>query len=264
MLNRIKRLYKKRDLILTLVVQDIKMKYAASYLGFFWSLLEPMLMICIYSFVFPLILHAKFLNWVTFFICGLISFRFLNKGIIDVTRSLVEKADILGKIGMLPEIIPISKCISDFINFILESAVFLFLIFIFVKPTVYILLYPFLMLIEFLMVLGIGLYLSCYFPRMRDLTYILNIGFQLLMFLVPIIYRIEMMPEEYRGMYAINPFAVLIYLYQASVLHSLDGFIETLPIIPNFILLSIASVIIFLVGYKLFQKHKHEAIARIA
>jgi len=263
LVKKIEKFYKKRAILLTLTIQDLKLKYAGSYLGFFWSLLEPLLVIFVYSLVFPLLLKMDFLEWVSFFLVGFISFRYLDRGIKNITQCLVEKADIVSKGGIHPELIVLSKCLSNLISFILESLIFLIIIFFFVKPTVYLLLYPLLVIAQTMYILGIGSYLSYHFPGMRDLIYILDVGFQLFFFLLPIIYRIEMIPREYRNLYLMNPFVRLIYLYQASVLYSFPFFKETLAILPNLIFVLVSSFIVFLTGWKLFVKHKYEAIGRL-
>ena len=259
----LKILSKRRYLLWVLVKNDLKMKYASSTLGFAWSLLEPLLIIGIYSLIFPTILHVDFLNWVLYFICGLIPFRFLRKGIIETTKSLVERGEIVSKLKLPLIVIPLSKSISCFINFLAESFVFFLLALMFVKPTVLLLFLPIVVVSELLTVMGIGLYFSAYYPKYRDLDYILLVVFEALFFLTPIVYRIEAIPKAYRDVYLLNPFARLIYVYQAIMLKSLPTFVETLPIISNCLTMLVVSFIIFIVGIKIFLKRQYEAVGTV-
>jgi len=88
MLKNLKKIYSSKDVILRLAFTDLKLRYAGSYLGLFWSLLEPLLIILVYSIVFPLILKADFFEWFLFFICGLIPYRYLRKGTMEMTTCI--------------------------------------------------------------------------------------------------------------------------------------------------------------------------------
>lgn len=251
-----KKIYSSRDIIIRLALTDLKVRYVGSYLGVFWSLLEPLLIILVYSLVFPLILKADFLDWFLFFICGLIPYRFLRKGIMEITTSLVEYSSILEKSRMDAENIIFAKAISTSISFLIEVSILLVLVSVFVPLSFFILLLPVVFLINFLLNIGLGMYLSVLYPRMRDINYILIVIFETLMFLTPIVYRIEHIPSLYRGIYMLNPIARLIYLYQAIFLYPSPKFVEHLPIIRETTLLFFFSLIIFFLGYKKFEKEK--------
>jgi ABC-2 type transport system permease protein len=263
LLNELLKIYRYKDSVWRIGVTDLKLKYAGSVLGFFWSVLEPLLIIIVYSLVFPLILKAKFVDWVLFFICGLIPYRFLKRGVVDLTTSLVDHRDIFSKVKILPEVIPLSKALSDSLSFLVESSIMIFVVLFFLKPTIYILLFPFIFLIELFMILGIGFWLSCSFPKYRDLNYILNVVFEALFFLTPVVYRLSYIPELYRRVYMLNPFARLVYLWQGIILYSSESFIEYFPILENMIILLIFSLIIFLIGYGRFNKLKIKVIGEL-
>ena len=262
-LEESKKVYKCKDSIWRIGITDLKLKYAGSVLGFFWSILEPLLIISVYSLVFPIILETKFVDWVLFFICGLIPFRFLRKGITGVTTSLIDQRDILGKVKILPDVIPLSKALSDSISFLLESSIMIFVVLFFIKPSIYILLFPVLFLTELFIILGIGFWLSCSYPKYRDLNYILNIVFEALFFLTPIVYRLDRIPELYRRIYMLNPFARLFYLWHGIILYSSEAFVEYFSIIENTVILFLISIIILLIGYRRFNRLKFKVIGEI-
>lgn len=118
MLKGLRTVYEHRDNIWILTVTDLKMRYAGSTLGFFWSVLEPLLIIFIYSLVFPLIMKAKFVDWVLFFLAGFIPFRYFERGVREVTTSLVKNRNILNQVKIPSEIIPISTTLSNSISFV--------------------------------------------------------------------------------------------------------------------------------------------------
>ena len=261
--KELRKTYKYREAIKLLGIKDLKLKYAGSSLGVFWSILEPLLIIVVYSLVFPIILKANFTEWVLFFIAGLIPYRYFNRGVTNITTSLVEQRELLNKVKMPLEVVPFSKLFSDSISFIIESSIVVIVSLLFVKPTFFILLYPVLFLIELLMILGAGLYLCSYYPRFRDLSYILRVFFEAFFFLTPIVYRLNNIPEIYRRVYMLNPLARLIYVWQGIILYSSEAFNEYFSIIENTSILLLISVIIFILGYFKFIKSKKRIIREI-
>jgi ABC-type polysaccharide/polyol phosphate export permease len=256
MFKHLRGIYSSRDIILRLALADLKVRYAGSYLGILWSLLEPLLLITVYSIVFPLILKLSFLEWFVFFICGLIPFRYLKKGVMEITTSLVDYSSVLEKSRMNAENIIYAKAISTLIYFLIELSIIFVLLSFFVRPSFFIFLLPIAIAISFLLNLGFGFYLSVLYPQMRDISYILSILFEALMFLTPIVYRIEHIPSLYRGIYLLNPIARLIYVYQAILLHTSPKFVEYLPVSQELALLFLFSLVILIIGYKKFEKEK--------
>lgn len=256
MLKHLKKVYSSRDIILRLAFTDLKIRYVGSYLGVLWSLLEPLLIILVYSIIFPLILKADFLEWFLFFICGLIPFRFIRKSVMEITTSLVDYSNLLEKSGMNAENIIYAKLISTFVSFLIELSILFILVFLYVPLSLFTLLLPIILLITFFLNLGLGFYFSVLYPKMRDISYILSIVFEALMFLTPIVYRIDYIPSLYRGVYLLNPLARLIYIYQGIFLYSSPKFVEHLPLLRETALLLFFSLIMFIVGQKKFEKEK--------
>jgi ABC-2 type transport system permease protein len=263
MFNQILKVYGWRDSILTLGLSDVKSRYVGSVLGFTWSLLEPLLIILIYSLIFPTLLMVDFVDWVLFFITGLIPYRYLRSGITEITSSLIQYREVLTKVDIPPEVIPLAKALSNSISFLLESLIIVCLVFPFARPTWYILLYPILFLTQLFVSLGVGLWFCCSFPHLRDLTYILRVVFEALLFLTPIVYKIDRIPEAYREVYLLNPLARLIYLWQAIMLRSVQTFIEYIPILENVIGLFCLSLLILAVGWWRFDQLKSRVMGEL-
>lgn len=262
-LKEFRKAYKYRDAIKLIGLKDLKIKYAGSFLGFFWSILEPLLIIVVYSLVFPIILKARFIDWVLFFIAGLIPYRYLSRGITDVTTSLVDERELLSKVKIPLEVVPLSKLFSDSISFVIESIIVIVIVSIFIRPTLFILFYPILFLVEVFLILGIGLFLCCYYPRFRDLKYILNVFFEAFFFLTPIVYRLGNIPEIYRRVYMFNPLARLVYVWQGVILYSSEAFTEYFPLLETIGILFSASIVIFFIGYFKFVNSKRKIMEEL-
>jgi ABC-2 type transport system permease protein len=243
---------------LILGINDLKARYVGSSLGFFWSILEPLLIIIVFSLVFPLILKAKFIDWVLFFLVGFIPHRYFERCTREVTTSIVRNKNILNQINIPSAVIPISIALSHSISFILELCILLSIILIVgVKFTFLILFLPLLFLIELFIILGIGFHFSISYVRYRDIEYILNVIFLALMFLTPITYKLDLIPKQYHSIYLLNPLARLILLYQSVTLYSVETFVEYIPVLKNIVLLFLFSTTILILGYLSFIKRKH-------
>lgn len=259
MLEEIRKIVKYKDTIKILTISDLKLKYASSRLGFFWSVLEPLLLIAVYSLVFPLILHVNFYDWVLFFLAGFIPFRFFDRGIRSITSSLVRNRNILNRVNIPSIIIPISVTLSESISFFLESILFFGIILLAgVRPTPFLLLFPVLFLVELFIILGFGFYLCISYVKLRDLDYILNVVFQALFFLTPIVYKLEMIPPIYRRVYLLNPLSRMVLMYQSIALYKLESFVEYIPVFLNTMLLLIFSAIVLIIGFLSFVSRKEQ------
>jgi len=256
MLKFLKRIYSSRDIILRLAFTDLKIKYVGSRLGILWSLLEPLLIIIVFSIIFPLILKADFLEWFLFFICGLIPYRFFKKSVMEMTTCLMDFSNILEKSRMNAENIVFAKAVSNSISFFIELFILFVLVGIFVPLSSFIFLLPILFLVNLLLNLGLGMYFSVIYPKTRDIGHILTFVFEVFMFLTPIVYRIEHIPSLYRGIYMLNPIARLIYTYQGIFLYGSQKFVEYLPILRELLILFLFSLVVFIIGYKKFEKEK--------
>lgn len=255
MFKILKNAWRVRDIIWRLALTDIKMKYVGSYLGVVWSLLEPLLIILIYSFVFPSILNVSFTEWFPFFICGLIPYRYFRNGVLSMTTSLVDFSDILRKSKLDPKIVFISKGVSTFVSFLIEISIVLVFVLVFFGVSYSMLLLPLIIFFHFIFNTGLALFLAVNYPKFRDINYIFQIISEALMFLTPIVYRIQHIPVKFRKIYVANPLVKLIYLYQWSLLYfpSLSKYFPLSPF-NELLIFGAISTVLFLTGYKYFEK----------
>lgn len=255
--DEISSIWRYRDTVKILTISDLKLKYSSSTLGFLWSVLEPLLLIAVYSLVFPTIMRANFYDWVLFFLAGFIPFRFFERGIKSVTASLVRSRSILNSVNIPSVIIPISVALSASVSFLLESILFFGIIFLAgVAPTLFLALFPVLFLAELFLILGIGFHLCVSYVKLRDLDYILNIVLQAVMFLTPFMYRLDIIPEAYRGLYLLNPLARLVLLYQGVALYAAETFVESIPIVSNSVMILIFSAAVLIMGFLSFVNRR--------
>ena len=209
-----------RELIRIMTISELKVKYQSSILGFTWSLLNPLLMMLVLYFVFSNVFKATQNHFALYLLIGIVSWRFLANGTSSAIASIVGKPSLVTKIRIPRQVLVLSVVLSSFISSILEFVVLVPLLFIFgVGLSPYILLFPVIHLIFFMMVYGMSLILASLYVYYRDLNQIWEVIVQMGFFLSPIVYPLTTVPENYLPYYMLNPVTVVIQMYRDILLY---------------------------------------------
>lgn len=248
-MNVFKELYNYRELLKTNIKKEIRGKYKGSWLGVIWTFLNPLLMLAVYSFVFPYILRVDVDNYTIFMIVALIPWNFFTTAIQTGTGCVVANGNILKKVYFPREIIPISITTSQLINFLITMIiVFIFIIFSGVGFSVHVLLLPLLILIQYIITLGFNFILSAITVFVRDVDHFVSVVMMLAFYATPVIYKADMLPEKFQWVLKINPMAQLIEGYRSILYY------HTLPDMMMILLWGSLSVVILVIGYLIFKK----------
>lgn len=212
----VKELWQYREMIITLVKRDLKSRYKGSVLGFFWMFLNPLLQLIVYTIVFSGILRMGIEKFYLFLFVALIPWSFFSTCLSAGTTVVYGQKEIVKKIYFPREVLPIAFTLSQFINMLLSFIVVLVVIFlsgIDIVPKAYLYL-PVLMVIEFVLALGITFLVSSLNVYLRDIEHILSIVSMAWMYLTPVLYPVELVPEKYMTVFRLNPMTPLIVAYR--------------------------------------------------
>jgi lipopolysaccharide transport system permease protein len=249
MSNSFKELWNNRSLILNLSVNDVKLRYKNSILGFLWTFLEPLLMLMVLFFVFTNVIKSDIDNYPLYLLLGLIMWYMFSRATNMGLVSLTDRAHIIQKIYIQKEVLVISSCITAFIMMIFEFAVFGFflVLFQFVPPMTIVLL-PVILLEIFILSLGVSFLLSILNVYFKDIRFIWQVVLQAGFFITPIIYTLDMFPENIRVILELNPMAHIISMSHNLILYGT-------PVDVNSVYyLLVVTFAIFVVGYVVFRK----------
>lgn len=247
--NIFKNIYEYRELLKTNVKKEIRGKYKNSFLGVLWSFLNPLLQIVVYAIVFPLILKNEQENYVIFLCCGLIPWTFFATAITRTSTTIVENGNIIKKVFFPREILPISIVTSEAVNFIISTIIILaFVIGGGLGITKYIMYYPLVLLIQYVLLLAIGFFVSSITIYFRDLQHLIGVALQLLFYATPIVYAAETIPESFKWVLNLNPMTYVINGYRDIFYNQVAPDIKSLGIILGVV------VIACVVGYLVFNK----------
>ena len=244
-----KNLYEYRELLKSSIKKDVGGKYKNSVLGVLWSFLYPLLQIAVYAIVFPLIMRSNMENYTVFVCCGLIPWNFFSTAISRSSFTMIENGNILKKVYFPREILPISVVTSEAVNFVISTIIILaFVLGTGMGLTWYVIFYPVILLLQYILLIGISLFVSSITVYFRDLQHFIGIALQLLFYATPIVYATNIIPESYQWILRLNPMTFIIDGYRSIFYYQQQ---------PDFISLGITllvSLILCVVGYLLFSK----------
>lgn len=257
--ERLNRLYEYRSLFSQLVMRDIKLKYRRSYLGYLWSILNPLLTMAVLTMVFSQMFRRDIPNYPAYLISGQILFNFMTEATRDGMASVINNATLLKKASVPKYIFTLSKVTSSLVTMLL-SMVALLLVFLFTGVR-----FHFIMLLFFIPIIqlyifsvGLGLFLAQAAVFFRDIQYIYSVITTAWLYLTPIFYNIEILPDWLLVMVKyLNP--MYCYIMQFRCLMLEGRFASPLMMLAGILW----SVGILTIGILCFLKNKNKFILYI-
>ncbi len=213
-------LKKYQPLIHELVSRDLKVKYRRSFLGYIWSILNPLLMMLLQSIIFSYMFRNDIPNFPLYLICGNTLFTFFNETTSMGLTSVIQNAPLIKKAYIPKFIFPISQAVSRFVTMLFSFGAVL-LVMIFTRATFYwtIFLSWLPLVLLFFFSCGLGLLLSAlavYFRDMMHLYSILTMGW---MYATPLFYPITALPETLQKLMKLNPLYHYINLFRNLMMY---------------------------------------------
>lgn len=199
-MKMLKEIWSYRDLLKLLVSKDIKLKYRRSVLGYLWSVLNPLLIMAVMSIVFSAMFNRNIDHFPVYLFCGQLLFNFMNTSTHQAIYSITSNAALLKKTYVPRYIFTVAKITSGMMDlvFSLGALVIVMLVMMFAtgfRFSWYNLLFPVVVLQLYLFCIGLGLFLAQANVFFRDIQYIYNALTTAWMYLTPIFYPIEALPE---------------------------------------------------------------------
>ncbi len=248
----IKEIYAYREMIFSLVRRDLKGRYKGSVLGFLWTFINPLLQLLVYTFVFSIVMRNGIEDYYLFLFVALVPWIFFNTSVTGDSSCIWAQQDMVKKIYFPREVLPIAFVTSQFVNMLLSFLV-IFAVLLFsgksLNPLALLCL-PVIMLVEYLLALGMAMISSAVTVYFRDLEYILSIITMAWQFLSPVMYSVEQVPEEIKGVFSMNPMTPVIIAYRDILYHG------QVPELGTLVHAALVGVGLLVVGVLLFGKLK--------
>jgi lipopolysaccharide transport system permease protein len=217
----IREIIQYRDLLFMLAFRDYRVRYAQTILGFTWALIQPLLTLLIFILVFnkAVKVDTGAVPYSVFAMTGMWAWSYFSYVIMQAGQSIVSSQALVTKVYFPRLIIPLSKSIVGFIDFLIASLMLLALMVYYkVTPSVNILILPFVIFALILLSMAMGIWLSALTIRFRDVQYVIPFLVQIGLYVSPVGYPSSEIPAEYKPLYYLNPMAGLIDGFRWSVM----------------------------------------------
>lgn len=258
-LNRLKEFFHYKDLLKHLVMRDLKLKYRRSVLGYLWSVLDPLLSMIVMTIVFSAMFRRNIENFPVYLFCGQLLFNFMKISTAQAMHSINVNGALIKKAYVPKYIFTFSKVMSTLIDLLFNMVALVLIMFVTgAKFSVYNLLFPFILLQIFGFSLGLGLFLAQANVFFKDVQHIYNAVMMAWMYLTPIFYPIESLPQTVRfAIIHFNP----MYYYTKQFRDIF--YIGTLPQWEYIFAGCVAAAVMLIFGTAMFLKNQDRFILYI-
>lgn len=245
-------------LIIHLVKRDLNIRFKGSYLGILWSLFYPMLHASVYIFVFTYVIPLNIDGYAAFVFCALIGWIWFSDSIYLSSNLYIFNKDIILKPGFKPYILNIEMIFTNLVLFILSLPILIIiLLFYKINFSIAILNLPIILLIQFVFTMGISLVVSTLNAIYRDVHQVVNISITLLFYLSSVFYSKDMVGDNLKIFFDINPLAVLVESYRDIFFYGNN------PDYQLLVYVLILGLILLYLGAKIFSWNINNVIDRV-
>lgn len=257
--RKFQRFFAFDELLKQLVIRDIKLKYRRSYLGYLWSILNPLMLMMVLVIVFSNLFRFDIPNFPLYLLCGQIIFNFMSEATNMAVGSIIGNAALIKKTYVPKYIFTVSRVGSSLVNLIFSLGALLFvMIFTQADFSWNLLYFPVIILQVYIFSLGLGLWLAALTVFFRDIQYLWGVFVTMWMYLTPLFYPVSIIPAEYQSLYQnANPMYWYIAQFRDIVLYT------KIPDLNSIFMGFLTALVVLVLGAWYFNKKQDEFILYI-
>jgi len=246
------------DLLRVLVDRDMKLLYKRSALGIAWTLINPLLQLAVFSFVFRSVIPINIPQFSSFAFSGLLIWTWSQTALFQATGLITSNKALIRQPNFPTAILPVVTTMTGLIHFLLALPVLIiFLAVDGVQPSSVLFVLPLLMVIQFVLTVGLAYPLAALNVTFRDTQHTLGVLLQMLFYLTPIFYDLNSVPKEFQPFYQLNPMVPLIEAYRAILLKG------TPPDWQALLIVSLIVAVILPIGLAIFRRQSNTFVEEL-
>ncbi len=251
MVSQLAQLYRHRALAQILILRELKARYRGTVLGFLWSFINPLILIGVYTVVFSIYLRMEMPRYPAFLLSGVLPWIWFSQALGEATHSIITNSGIIKKVYLPSEIFPLVYVGSNMVHYLLSVPILVcFLLFSGGQLSWPLILFPWILVVQFLLTYGLALAVSALAVQFRDMLHIVPNVLLLWFFLTPVFYPVTMVPDRFRPLTDLNPMAWLIGAYQDVF------FYNRVPPLGAMVVMSAVSGTLFVLGFIFFDARR--------
>lgn len=243
-------------LLRSFVVKDIRGRYAGSLVGFFWTVVQPVLELLTYTFVFTVLLRVRFddqsgtFTNALFLFCGLVPWFSHHEGLVRCTTVVRDHAHLIRKVRFPPTLLPVFVVLSEGFHQVIRTGLFILVVAVAgLGFTPHALLLVPTIILQLLFTLGLGMLLSTTQVFWKDVQHLLGPALMIWLFITPIFYPPDVFPKAFSPILMLNPLSHLVGIYRELLLN------HRLPHWGSVIIFGSSAISTFLLGGFIFRRH---------
>ncbi len=239
-------------LLENLILKDFRIRYRNMSLGILWSLINPIVMMGVFTFVFGRVFGGqKEMAYPLFVLCGLVPYNFFAGAWSSGTTSLIENSGLIKRVPVPREVVPVAAVLSNCVHLAIQIGLLVVVAFLYgFRPNRYWLWLIPIWVLYIIFLCGLALGSSAINVLMRDTRYVVESFNLVLYWLVPIFYSFTIIPDKYIAVYRFNPVAALVMAMRNILM---DRQAPPMSLVLN---LLIASMVTLLIGVIIFRRCK--------
>lgn len=262
--KKIRHIFNQRYLIQQLVVREIKGRYAGSAVGIYWSVINPLVMLAVYTYVFSGVLRVRLgdepgiTNFALYLFCGFLAWNAFHETVQRSTTVILDNAPLIKNLSFPSKVLPVSIGLNSIINEIIGLCILVVAVRVILGffPVYVWFLIP-LMLFQLFLGLGLGFIFSTIHVFFRDTAQFVSIFLLIWMFGTPLFYPEKMVPAQFRFLVEMNPMAYLVRMFRAVCLKNI------FPDAKDIIVFAMISLFFLVIGYLIYTRRFYRFIDQL-
>ena len=241
------------DLIINLTRRNFFLQFRGSFLGLLWALLLPVIQLMVFAFLFQRIVPLGIENYPVFVFTALLPWNWFSASILSAGNLFIVHRDLVRRPNFTPSTLALVAALTNLLTYLVALPIVFVLVAISGRAITWtVLLLPFIMLIQGILIVGLSLFIATWNVFYHDVQHITGVAIMLLFYLTPVFYSLDSVGPEYRIAFTLNPMAVLVQSYRAILYEG------TVPDWNGLLVASMVAVAALGIGYLSYRREIQE------